>query len=210
VTATSTRIDPGAADVVVFGAPGARLIDGKLVISPAGRERAELAARYWLSLSPPARPRRVMCVAGRPAFRSGMPDLPPGESEAAEMIRIMLRLGVPDDVIRPNQDFPLDRDFSISTVDEVSILVETNLISPERYSRDARLAIVLHKGHGARVIDILRKLGFTRSQIYLLSPDTPDARGEAALRRNPSRTAQNKRAVGHPEGCLAPGVGRIR
>jgi hypothetical protein len=154
----------------------------ELTISQAARERAELAARYWLSFPPQDRPMRVICVAGRPALRSGMPDLPRGKSESDQMRQIMLRLGVPDDVLRPNQRFPLDRDLSISTVDEVSILVETGLISPERYGRVAQLAIVLHRRHGARAIDILRKFGFKRSHILLLSPDTPDSKREVALR----------------------------
>lgn len=182
VTASRSRLDLSAADIVVLGAPGAVLVHGKLKISRAARERAELAARYWLSLPQQARPVRVICVAGRPAFRSGMPKLPSSESEAPKMIDIMLRLGVHNDVIRPNQEFPLDRDFSTSTVDEVSILVGTQLISPEQYSREAPLCIVLHRRHGARAIDILRKVGFERSHLLLLSPKTLDPKREIAIR----------------------------
>jgi hypothetical protein len=173
---------PHVADVVVFGAPGAILTDGNLTISGAACERAELAARYWLSLPQEARPKRVICVAGRPAFRSGMTKLLSGESEAASMTKIMTGLGIPNDVIRPNQQFPLDREFSVSTVDEVSILVETRLILPEWYSGNSPLAIVIHKRHGARAIDVLLKMGFKKSHILLLSPDTPDSKSEVVLR----------------------------
>jgi hypothetical protein len=41
---------------------------------------------------------------------------------------------------------------------------------------------VLHRRHGARAIDILRKVGFEKSQILLLSPDTLDAKAELGLR----------------------------
>jgi hypothetical protein len=169
-------------DIVVFGAPGAILLDGKLSLSAAGHERAELAARYWLSFPLEFRPERVICVAGRPGFRSGMPEPLSGESESASMTAIMLRLGVPTDIIRPNERFPLGRDFSISTIDEAAILVKSKLISPERYSRDERLALVLHKRHGARVIDILRKFGFKKSHILLLSPERRDSKSEVVLR----------------------------
>jgi hypothetical protein len=111
-----------------------------------------------------------------------MPALPPGVSEAAEIIKMMIGLGLPDGVMRPNQQFPLPCEPSISTVDEVGILVEARLISPDMYAQEAPLAIVAHRRHGARVVDILRKVGFSRPQILLLSPATPDSRGEVALR----------------------------
>jgi hypothetical protein len=171
-----------ASDIVVIGAPGAQWAAGHLTISAAARERADLAARYWLSSHDTEESMRVICIAGRPAVRSNMPALPLCESEAAEMIDLMLQLGVPETVIRPNRQHPLGREFSVSTVDEVAILMQLHLIEPEMYRPDKPLGIVAHERHGARTIDILRKVGFTKSQVVLLSPAALDSRFELVLR----------------------------
>jgi hypothetical protein len=151
-------------------------------ISRAGRERAVLAARYWLSFDQGPQPMRMICVAGRSGYRGGMPQLPPGQSEAAEMTGVMRAMGVPDDVIRPNDQFPLRHDCSISTVDEVAVLLEESLISPEFYRPESPLVIVLHRHHGARAIDVLTKVGFRAEQLYLLSPQSPDSMDEMLIR----------------------------
>jgi hypothetical protein len=182
VETSRSGLIPRAADVVVFGAPGASFADGKIRISGAGKERALLAARYWLSFDQGAQPMRVICVAGHSMYRGGIPPLPSGQSEAAEMIAVIRAMGVPADVIRPNGQFPLGGHYSISTVDEVAILLEEGLITPESYGPESPLAIVLHRLHGVRAIDVLRKVGFDTRQLYLLSPQTPDSVSEMLIR----------------------------
>lgn len=170
------------ADVVVFGAPGATSRDGMIQISAAGRERATLAARFWLSFDQTTQPMRMICVAGRPKYRSGMPPLAPDQSEAAEMVRIMRELGVPQERIWPGESFSIGRDYATSTVDEVALLVEKGFIAPAMYKPSSPLAIVAHRRHGARVLDVLRKVGFDARQTTLVTPETLDSISEIAIR----------------------------
>src|ERR1700677_282961 len=170
------------ADVVVFGAPGASCEDGLIRTSAAGLERAGLAARFWLSFDQTSSPMRMICVAGRPKYRSNMPPLRSGQSEAAEMTAIIRALGVPSEVIRPNDTFPLQRGYSTSTVDEVALLVEEGLIAPGMYGPDSPLAIVLHRRHAARAVALLRKVGFDKQQLRVVSPSTADSPTEVIIR----------------------------
>jgi hypothetical protein len=174
---------PRGGDVVVFGAPGALFTEGKMHVSEAGRERAELAARYWLSQDPESQQRmRIICVAGRSGYRGHIPSLPPGKSEAAEMTSLMQAMGVPADACLPNEHFPIRREYSISTVDEVAVLVDEELIKPDFYGPKSPLVLVLHRRHGARAIDVFRKIGFKKKQLYLLSPRSRDSFGEVLIR----------------------------
>lgn len=98
------------------------------------------------------------------------------------MIDIMRDLGVPEDAIRPNGRFPLRHGYATSTVDEVALLMEEGLISPELYGPGSPLAIVLHRRHGARALDVFRKVGFDSHQLQLLHPPDTDPYSEVIIR----------------------------
>ncbi|MBL7517650.1 hypothetical protein I6A84_05800 [Frankia sp. CNm7] len=186
---------PRAVDIVVFGAPGSRLDpEGRLQISPAAAERAQLAADYWhhhnsdsdddeyAGLDPECAPRmRVICVAGRPGKRQMMADVG-DQAEAQHIARLVVEQGVPQELVIPNPSQPLGRAYATSTVDEVGILVEEGLTPIDKYSRAFPLAVVAHRHHGLRIRDVWRKVGFRREQILPVPPEAPDSRKEIALR----------------------------
>jgi hypothetical protein len=184
-----------AGDVVVFGAPGSWLdADGRLRISWAAEERARVAAAYWHAHHPsgvegaPGQaeadlpPMRVICVAGRPGKRHNMADI--GEQTEAEHIaRLIVEHGVPAYLVVPNVDAPLKRAYATSTIDEVGILVEEADLTPVgRYSRNAPLALVMHRRHARRALDIWRKVGFGPDEIIVVAPDSVDSHQETVLR----------------------------
>jgi hypothetical protein len=98
------------------------------------------------------------------------------------MTAIMRLLGVPSEAIRPNEAFPLQRGYSTSTVDEVALLIEEGLIAPGMYRSDSPLAIVLHRRHAARAVALLKKVGFDKRQLRVVSPSAADSPTEAIIR----------------------------
>ncbi|MEX5633872.1 hypothetical protein [Parafrankia sp. FMc2] len=170
-------------DIVVFGAPGSTYDDeGRLQISPDGVARADLAADYWWANSAESvEPIPVTCVAGRPAKRQGM-QATVGQAEAYVIGRLLTDRGVPEELVRPNKAHPLGRDYATSTVDEVGILVENGLTPVDKYTPDSPLALVIHRRHGRRAVDIWRKIGFDSRQLQVISPKNPDPKLEIALR----------------------------
>lgn len=171
-------------DIAVFGAAGSTYEDGVLQLSEDAVRRAEVAASYWwgfhelnevqqaLELGSAALPAafgrgqmRILCVAGRPGFRQQMGELEDGQNEAQLIREHMLERGVPEEVVRPNDENPLRRAYAMSTVDEVGILIDTGLVRKERYTRKHPLAIVAHRRHGRRIMDVWRKVGFKDEQL---------------------------------------------